>query len=290
LLYVSLTRARDHLILCTHTKGKWIADGERWEAKFEGTRLEPLAGFLQELTRREEAPVRFIDAETLPPVPPPPVAFEEVPERDLRAALAVQYDELRRLLAETPHARGLQAASPEAGQEEGTDADSNFARDRAARIGTAFHQAMETIDLDADEETAALAREAGSGQRLDGAGIESVADMLSRSLKSPMMERVRRARGRVWRELPYIRPLAGDRAEIEEGKIDLLFEEEGGWVLIDYKTEQLPGDVPDKTLYFQEKYGGQISAYAAALQALGMRLKSAYLLLARTGEAIEIPC
>jgi ATP-dependent helicase/nuclease subunit A len=290
LLYVSLTRARDHLILCTHTKGKWIADGKRWEAKFEGTRLEPLAGFLQELTRREEAPVRFIDAETLPPVPPPPVAFEEVPERDLRAALAVQYDELRRLLAETPHARGLQAASPEAGQEEGTDADSNFARDRAARIGTAFHQAMETIDLDADEETAALAREAGSGQRLDGAGIESVADMLSRSLKSPMMERVRRARGRVWRELPYIRPLAGDRAEIEEGKIDLLFEEEGGWVLIDYKTEQLPGDVPDKTLYFQEKYGGQISAYAAALQALGMRLKSAYLLLARTGEAIEIPC
>jgi ATP-dependent exoDNAse (exonuclease V) beta subunit len=293
LLYVSLTRARDHLILCTHTKGKWIADGERWEAKFEGTRLEPLADFLQELTRRENAPVRFIDAETLPPAPPPPVAFEEVPERDLRAALAVQYDELRRLLAETPHARGRQAASSEAGQKEGKEADFDIARDRAARIGTAFHEAMEAIGLDAEDDAEDLAREAGSRQRLDEAGIESVAEMMNQSLKSPMMERMRRARGtggRVWRELPYIRPLAGDRAEIEEGKIDLLFEEEGGWVLIDYKTDRLRGDVADTALFFQEKYGGQISAYAAALQALGVRLKSAYLLLARTGEAIEIPC
>jgi ATP-dependent helicase/nuclease subunit A len=236
--------------------------------------------------------VRFIDAETLPPAPIPPAAAEEVPERDLRAALAVQYDELRRLLAETPHARGLQAASSEAGQKEGREADFEMARDRAARIGTAFHEAMEAIGLDAEDETEDLAREAGSRQRLDEAGIESVAEMLSRSLKSPMMERMRRARGtggRVWRELPYIRPLDGGAA-IEEGKIDLLFEEEDGWVLIDYKTDQVPGDVPDKTLYLKEKYGGQISAYAAALQTLGVRLKSAYLLLARTGEAIELNC
>jgi ATP-dependent helicase/nuclease subunit A len=293
LLYVSLTRARDHLVLCTHTRGKWILDGERWAANFAGTRLEPLAAFLQELPRRENPPVRFIDAETLPPAPASSSAAEEVPERDPRATLAAQYDELRRLLAETPHARGLQAASSQAGQEEGTDADSNFARDRAARIGTAFHEAMEAIDLDAGDETENLAREAGSRQRLDGGGIESVSEMLSRTQKSSMMERMRRARrtgGRVLRELPYIRPLDSDSAEIEEGKIDLLFEEEGGWVLIDYKTDRLPGDVPDKALYFQEKYGDQISAYAAALQALGVRLKSAYLLLARTGESIEIPC
>ncbi|MGD0308923.1 MAG: UvrD-helicase domain-containing protein [Acidobacteriota bacterium] len=293
LLYVSLTRARDHLILCTHAKGKWIPDGERWAANFAGTRLEPLAAFLQELPKRENSPVRFIDANTLPPAPAPSSVAEEVPERDLPATLAAQYDELRRLLAETPHAHDLQVPSSEAGQEEGKETDLDFARDRAARIGTAFHQVMETIDLDAEDGTEDLAREAGSRQRLDGAGIESVAEMLSRSLKSPIMERVRRARvtgGRVLRELPYIRPLDGDGAAIEEGKIDLLFEEGGNWVLIDYKTDRLPGDMPDKALYFQDKYGGQVSAYAAALEALGIRLKSAYLLLARTGEAIEVTC
>ncbi len=83
LLYVSLTRARDHLILCTYAKGKRITDGERWAANFAGTRLEPLAAFLEELPKQDHPPVRFIDANALPPVAAPAPAAEEVPARNV---------------------------------------------------------------------------------------------------------------------------------------------------------------------------------------------------------------
>ena len=75
----------------------------------------------------------------------------------------------------------------------------------------------------------------------------------------------------------------------EEGKIDLLFEEAGGWVLVDYKTDVLPQEREDLDEYFCDKYAGQIRAYVEALGALPVKVEAAYLLLARTGEGIEIP-
>jgi len=76
---------------------------------------------------------------------------------------------------------------------------------------------------------------------------------------------------------------------IEEGKIDLLFEEAGGWVLVDYKTDALPRGRQNIAGYFRDKYVGQIRAYAEALAALPVKVEAAYLLLARTGDSIEIP-
>ena len=46
LLYVSLTRACDHLVLCTHMRGKRVRDTGEWTANFEKTRLKPLGAFL----------------------------------------------------------------------------------------------------------------------------------------------------------------------------------------------------------------------------------------------------
>ena len=136
-----------------------------------------------------------------------------------------------------------------------------------------------------------LAGEAGIRQRLDSAGVTILREMLNRSLGSPLMVRARDCRrsGRqVWRELPYVRSLGSLPSEVEEGKIDLLFEEPDGWVLVDYKTDRIP-EAPDWERAFAQKYGGQVKVYVAAMRTLGVKIKAAYLLLARTGAHVEIP-
>jgi ATP-dependent helicase/nuclease subunit A len=86
-----------------------------------------------------------------------------------------------------------------------------------------------------------------------------------------------------------VRTLATEtRVGIQEGKIDLLFEESEGCVLVDYKTDECPAGT-DEVSYFREKHGEQIVQYARALASLGVKVKSAYLLLARTGHAVQIP-
>ncbi len=66
---------------------------------------------------------------------------------------------------------------------------------------------------------------------------------------------------------------------IEQGKIDLIFAEEDGWVLVDYKT-----GVPE----LEAAYRQQLQGYREALGAIGIPVRRAYLLFARTGEIREI--
>ena len=75
---------------------------------------------------------------------------------------------------------------------------------------------------------------------------------------------------------------------IEEGKIDLLFEGESGWVLVDYKTDWVANSEADAETFFRGKYTSQIREYADALKALSIEVQSAFLLLARTGQAVRI--
>ena len=88
------------------------------------------------------------------------------------------------------------------------------------------------------------------------------------------------------REVPFMRRL--DSAAIEEGKIDLLFEREDGWVLVDYKTDWVSEKSGDPASFFRNKYAAQICEYVAALRARSISVAAAYLLLARTGSAILI--
>jgi ATP-dependent helicase/nuclease subunit A len=152
---------------------------------------------------------------------------------------------------------------------------------------------MERTDMGWDPDIDGLAQEAGARQRLDGAGVRALKEMLSQSFAAPLIQRARSARlagGRVWRELPYVRSPGSQLSGIEEGKIDLLFEEGGGWILVDYKTDRIPSGTPELARFFEDTYGGQVRAYVSALKSLGVTVKSAYLLLARTGAEIEIPC
>ena len=88
------------------------------------------------------------------------------------------------------------------------------------------------------------------------------------------------------RELNYVRP-TGDAA-IEEGKIDMLFEEETGWILVDYKTDRMPTRTDEADEFFSKRYAAQIHHYVEALRDFSVKVEAAYLLLSRTGHAIRV--
>jgi hypothetical protein len=117
--------------------------------------------------------------------------------------------------------------------------------------------------------------------------------MLRATLDSDLLARARRARlagGRVFRELPFIRPVAGGTGSIDEGRIDLVFEEDGEWVLVEYKTDQLAADLPgpDAEKELLGRHGDQVAGYAAALRDAGVPCREAWLLAARTGLAVRV--
>ena len=65
-----------------------------------------------------------------------------------------------------------------------------------------------------------------------------------------------------------------------EGFVDLAFEEEDGWVIVDYKTDRVAG----KTTTLLSRYRPQLNAYRSALSAAGVAVKDAGLWFSETGE------
>ena len=101
-------------------------------------------------------------------------------------------------------------------------------------------------------------------------------DMVNRALQSELLARVGRAE-QVYRELPFTL-LVGNG--LMEGKIDLLFCEQGKWTLVDYKTD-VRVDV--------ERYIEQLRAYESALkQVAGIRLTEKLLFFLATGTVGQV--
>ncbi len=85
-------------------------------------------------------------------------------------------------------------------------------------------------------------------------------------------------------------PDAGAQS-IVQGIIDCFFEEEGGLVLVDYKTTNVrtKGELAGRCESIRKRYAAQINLYRRALEeATGKRVKEAYLYLINIGEIIEM--
>jgi ATP-dependent helicase/nuclease subunit A len=154
-------------------------------------------------------------------------------------------------------------------------------RELATRLGSAVHQAMQAMverGMDAD----AAAREASAAWSLPLNSAGEAARLVANLAGSELYRRAGTARRRL-AETPLL--FRDPQGYLVEGIADLLFEEPGGWVLVDYKTDR------DLTIE-KQLYTRQLADYAAAVGRLGgPRVREAYLLHARTGEAlpIEIP-
>ncbi|AQQ55121.1 helicase-exonuclease AddAB subunit AddA [Planococcus lenghuensis] len=140
----------------------------------------------------------------------------------------------------------------------------------AADIGTAVHAVMQHLPLDkslnAEEVKAFIDELVGrelltpdEGNAVDPAGIVRFYD-------SDIWKRLRNAKA-IKREVPFTygrEDQDGDH-QIVQGIIDCLFEEEDGWVLLDYKTDRTRqiADVPKE---MAERYGVQLTAYEEAVE------------------------
>ncbi len=294
LLYVALTRARDHLILSTHTQN-WKCTGaeDRWVPDMEGTRLKPLSSFLSESMEKDNL-ARWIDVEILDAKTGLRQTVSKPGTINWTAIAEREYAELHAVLAGTPSADNLRAAGQAARvllaeDRASEDRTPEAAANRAVRLGTAFHEVMERVNLFNQENLVPCVQASGIRHRLDPEGVRELERMARTSLTSELLQRARasaQSGKRLLRELPFVRPL--ERSAIEEGKIDLLFEEANGWVLVDYKTDWVQPESEGAENYFRIKYAGQIHEYLEALRALPLKVHSAYLLLARTGTAIRM--
>jgi ATP-dependent exoDNAse (exonuclease V) beta subunit len=89
-----------------------------------------------------------------------------------------------------------------------------------------------------------------------------------------------RAAPRLWRELPFTLAIEGG---VLDGSVDLVFEESGKLVLVDYKTDAVPPSAVDARMKTHRR---QISEYALALGELGgLPVREAVVLFLSAGES-----
>ena len=282
-----------------HTGKRKQMDGKDYVGPdVSGTRLEPLRAVLMRCLPKGDGLARMINTKRLDEftVPSAVTVPQPVSEEGIES-IKRQYCELRELIENTPTSGAVRAAGKKKISESGdvTEAEASTmeARRRSMRLGTAFHEVMERVDLLRQSGLKELLCEAAARHNLDGRSSHRLREMVAKCLTSELMERARAAvhsGGRLVREMPFVRPTAD--GGVEEGKIDLLFEETEGWVLADYKTDRIPRDIKDAQAlqaFFRERYVGQVGAYREAVQGLSLKVGTACLLIARTGAIVEMP-
>ena len=101
---------------------------------------------------------------------------------------------------------------------------------------------------------------------LDPAAEAEAITLVKRLLAHPVVARARVSRRR-FVELPVLfRDDALEGSPLVEGKIDLLFEEDDGWVVVDWKTDRI--STAASRAEREALYGPQLASYARALTAV----------------------
>ncbi len=127
-------------------------------------------------------------------------------------------------------------------------------------IGRAVHAVLQGVDLASGAGLEAAARAQAEAEGI-GDRADDVARLARHALESAAV-RAAVASGRYWREV-YVG--AGLDGVLVEGFIDLLYEDAGGLVIVDYKTDGLGSEADVERVMPQ--YRLQAGAYAAALEA-----------------------
>jgi len=131
------------------------------------------------------------------------------------------------------------------------------ARQSGAAFGSLVHAVLATVALDGSR---SAIRDAAEGQaRLLGAtaaDAEEATAVVERVLACPLVRRAAASR-RCRREVPVM--LSDDTGAVVEGVVDLVFEEHGRSVVVDFKTDVEIGRVG------LDRYRRQVALYAAAV-------------------------
>ncbi|MCH8066041.1 MAG: PD-(D/E)XK nuclease family protein, partial [Chloroflexi bacterium] len=272
LLYVAATRARDHLLLSLHHKA-----GKESNASllYERTMQAP------ELSQRPALP-EPAQADSHEESAP----FDDGPEKK-KAWL-----EEREHLIELHRKINTMSATDIAKAASGSD-DPNLDKDapveetppwRRGRAGTALgravHAALQSVDLATGADIASVASAQAAAEGIAGRADE-IARMVSAAIASPSLQEA--IGGRYWREMYVGAQVEGTRIE---GFIDLLYETDAGLVVVDYKTDVVPGQADVEAAV--QRYRLQGATYALALQeALGQPVARCVFIFVQPGRARE---
>jgi ATP-dependent helicase/nuclease subunit A len=125
-------------------------------------------------------------------------------------------------------------------------------------VGRAIHGVLQTVELATGRGLA----DAVAAQVL-AEGVAQHADIVAALARAALDSRVvqRAVAGPYWRET-YVGTVVGER--VLEGFIDLVYREDDGLVIVDYKTDTVPIAALEQRVAF---YRPQLAAYAAALEA-----------------------
>lgn len=162
----------------------------------------------------------------------------------------------------------------------------------AAERGTLTHRALSLMPLDAlraADDIPRVIREALAAMQKRGLFTEEELHIISVGaisgyFTSEIGRRMLQS-GNVRREWAFNLRLTGKQARLLQGVIDCAFEENGAWVLVDYKTDRV-----DDEQMLVNRYAEQLAWYARALAEItGKPVKERYLYALRVGKAIAVP-
>ena len=144
-----------------------------------------------------------------------------------------------------------------------------------APLGRAVHAVLQTIDLETGDGIQNTARAQATAEGIPQMQSE-VAELAWAAVNSDIVRRAV-ASGRYWREAHIAAPIGEG---VLEGFIDLLFEEDGDLVIVDYKTDAI--DAIAAEYIANNRYREQAGSYALITeQVTGKRVKDVIFLFLR---------
>ena len=271
LLYVACTRARDLLVIpeppINAKSGSFWADLHR------------------KLPRESDTDVSVVDVDTLPV---PESRYVRPDLRSLATAtggdpVAEDWEHERSVLVARAAARPLKPMSVTRHAERTSETPPVATGGTGGRaFGLLVHRILEWIPLDdadaAEAMAASLAPQFGLSPKRAGHAAEHV----RRVIELPVIGRARTAE-RLWRELSLWFPEAD---QLLEGKIDLVFEEDGQLVVLDYKTDAI---TEDQLLQQAGHHARQLQLYGRGLtQATGLKIRERLVVFTELGKAVPV--
>ena len=306
LLYVALTRARDHLVVSLHHKPakKVSTHAQRIAEHVDGgLLLDP--GAVERHPGSSSRKADHVQDEVRAIVDVAPVGAAVDPDDAGRwVAEQERWAASRQRLLDTAAGGGAVSAtavsrSIAVGADVAADAErpepteEPWRRGRAGTaIGSAVHGVLQHADL-TDPTGADLADLARWQARVEGVpdAAPEIEAKARAAVGSPLVRRAVGA-GRWWREVHVGAPLAAvagviplGAVDLFEGFVDLLFEDEDGLVVVDYKTDAVPDQgAVDAAL---DRYAPQGAAYALAVEAAtGRPVTEVHFLFLRGRDAV----
>jgi ATP-dependent exoDNAse (exonuclease V) beta subunit len=149
-------------------------------------------------------------------------------------------------------------------------------------FGSLVHRILEWIPLDQPEKARGMAEALAPSFGLDSAAAARAAHAVEAALALPVMRRAREA-ARLWREMRVWFP---DGADLLEGVIDLVFEEAGELVVVDYKTDAI---LAEQALAQAAHHAPQLQLYGRGLaQATGVPVRERLVLFTALAQVVAV--